>query len=120
MPGISGNLRFMTTQKKAILTGGGLAGFALGCCLAWIMSIVQMWLGPFAANSSINMNTYYPPIGLTVFVVIATCSGVGIGIGMMAAALIRDTSAASPDRTLRDDPEAAPTTTQRNIWGFAK
>jgi hypothetical protein len=88
----------VTAQQRTILSGG-LAGFAVGCGLAWIMNIAQTALGPFAVGPdgpSGNMY-YYPPIGLTIFVIIATCTGAGLAVGMMAWAIFGE--AAAPDRS---------------------
>jgi hypothetical protein len=78
-------------RKRAILSGG-FAGFALGCCVAWILVIVQRALGPFAVGpDGPSGNTYYyPPTALTDIVVLIACSGVGLGIGNMLSALIRE------------------------------
>jgi hypothetical protein len=90
-------LRGVTAQKRTILSGG-LAGFAVGCCLAWIMNIAQTALGPFAVGpAGPNGNTYYyPPIALTIFVIIATCTGAGLAVGMMIWAIL---GKATPDRS---------------------
>lgn len=84
-------------RKKTllILSGGGLAGLALGCCLAWIMNIAQTALGPFNVGPmGPSGNTYYyPPIGLTIFVIIATCTGAGLAVGMMAWAIFGEAAA---------------------------
>jgi hypothetical protein len=42
-----------------------------------------------------NMH-YYPPIALTIFVIIATCTGAGLAVGMMAWAIFGE--AAVPGR----------------------
>jgi hypothetical protein len=78
-------------RKRAIISGG-LSGFALGCFLAWILVIVQRALGPFAVGpDGPNGNMYYyPPTALTVIVVLTACSGLGLGIGNMLSALIRE------------------------------
>lgn len=84
----------MSERRRRAIISGGLAGFALGCFLAWILAIVQIALGPFAVGpDGPNGNTYYyPPTALTVIVVIIACSGVGLGIGNMLSALIREDS----------------------------
>jgi hypothetical protein len=82
----------MSERRKRAIIGGGLAGFALGCVLAWILAIVQIALGPFAVGpDGPNGNMYfYPPTALTVIVVIIASSGLGLGIGNMLSALIRE------------------------------
>jgi hypothetical protein len=54
------------------------------------MHIAQTALGPFAVGPmGPNGNTYYyPPIGLTIFIIIATCTGAGLAIGMVVWAIV--------------------------------
>jgi hypothetical protein len=89
----------MSERRKRAIISGGLAGFALGCNLAWILAIVQRALGPFVAGpDGPNGNMYYyPPTAITVIVVIIASSGLGLGTGNMLSALIRE-----------DPPDTAP------------
>jgi hypothetical protein len=107
----------VTAQKRTILSGG-LAGFAVGCCLAWIMNIAQTALGPFAVGPvGPSGNTYYyPPIGLTIFVIIATCTGAGLAVGMMAWAIFGE---AAPGRSqgLQSSAGASPAADTRHDGG---
>ena len=84
----------MAQKRTILILSGGLAGLAVGCCLAWIMNIAQTALGPFAVGPvGPSGNTYYyPPIGLTIFVIIATCTGAGFAFGVMAWAIFGETA----------------------------
>lgn len=62
------------------------------------MNIAQTALGPFTVGRmGPSGNTYYyPPIGLTIVVIIATCTGAGLAVGMTAWAIFGE--AAAPGR----------------------
>jgi hypothetical protein len=76
--------------------GGLLAGLGLGSCLAWSLNIFEIAhprLGGTCNNASgcdESLASLYPSMALTVFVVLVFSGAFGVGLGLVASALIRN------------------------------
>jgi hypothetical protein len=84
-----------TNMQRNVVASGVIAGLGLGCALAWAINIFE--IGNPRSGLTIYSNTpadaplhsLYPSMALTVFVVLLACCVFGLGLGLMAAALLR-------------------------------
>ena len=82
--------------------GGLLAGLGLGSCLAWSLNIFEIahpQLGGTCSNASgcdEPLASLYPSMALTVFVVLVFSGAFGVGLGLVASALIRSEDVRDP------------------------
>jgi len=71
-------------RRIMAISGGGSVGLGVGIALAWTLGIYQR-----ANPQTINFSSAYPPMALTVFVVVIIAGlAIGLGVGFMLAALI--------------------------------
>jgi hypothetical protein len=77
-------------RRVDAIRGGAAGGCGLGLALAWTLGIFQR-ANPqsYVTNAAGNTAPAYPPMALTVFVVVIIAGlAIGLGIGNMVAALI--------------------------------
>ena len=82
-----------TAKRRLAIWGGLLAGLGLGSCLAWSLNIFEI-ANPQLGTCPIGCDTppasLYPSMVLTVFVVLVFSGAFGVGLGLVASALIRN------------------------------
>jgi hypothetical protein len=86
--------RALTPYRKRrfhAIVGGAAVGLGIGIVLAWIIGIYQRANPqPDITNAAGNISQAYPAMGLTFFVVVIIAgSAIGLGLGYIAASLIR-------------------------------
>jgi hypothetical protein len=67
------------SKRRAAIWGGLLAGLGLGAAAAWALNVFEI------ANPQI-----YPTAGATVLALLVFCGAFGVGLGLVASALIRN------------------------------
>jgi len=95
-------------KRRLAIWGGLLAGLGLGSCLAWLLHIFEIALpqaNPACATGcDPGQASLYPSMALTVFITLLFSGATGLGLGLVASALIRaddvrqSDMAAFPDR----------------------
>jgi hypothetical protein len=92
--------------KRQLATWGGLlAGLGLGSCLALWLSIFEIANPKLGATcnaqatncDNIQLSSLYPSMGLTVFLVLLFGATFGLGLGLVASALIRNENTAQAE-----------------------
>lgn len=95
-------------KQRLAIAGGLLTGLGLGSCLAWSLNIFETSKQLLFLTDGGTTVPHYPSTALTVFVVLVASSAFGVGLGMVAAALIRnDDMRHSGAATAADPPDAA-------------
>jgi hypothetical protein len=86
--------------------GGLLAGLGLGASAACALNIFEI------ANPQI-----YPTAGATVLALLIFCGAIGVGLGLVASALIRNEDLRQGGEATPADPAGGPKP-ERRIFGF--
>jgi hypothetical protein len=104
-------------KRRAAICGGLLAGIGLGALLAWLLDIFEV-----AHPLLRGLTSAYPNMALTAFAVLVFCSTLGVGLGLVASALIRDgdmrqATAADPSDAARSQKSRS---AARTIFGLGR
>ncbi len=90
-------------RRVDAILGGAAAGLGLGLALAWTLGIFQR-ANPQITDAAGNTASAYPPMALTVFVVVIIAGlAIGLGMGFVIAALIPEAQA-EPGRSAAVEP----------------
>lgn len=108
-------------KRRAAVGGGLLAGVGLGSLLAWLLYIYEI------AHRTVptGYGPGYPNMALTTFVLLVFSGALGVGLGLVASALIRDDGGRQAGTATAADPSAAASSQKtrpsaRTIFGFGR
>jgi len=92
------------SRRRIMAIGaGGLIGLGFGIALAWTIGIFQRAnpQGTVISANPGNLSPAYPPMGLTVVVVVIAGLAIGLGLGTLVAALIPHAEPGGPGQDTR-------------------
>jgi hypothetical protein len=93
-------------KRRVAIWGGLLAGVGLGSLLVWLLDIFEI-AHPVLPEVLPGVLRGYPNLALTAFVVIVFSSAFGVGLGLVASALIRDEDVRQVGAATAADPSDA-------------
>lgn len=83
-------------KRRLVIWGALLAGLGLGACPARTLDIFgRAHPQSFSCDDSGCNTTLYPTAAVTVFALLVFCAASGVGVGLVASALIRNEDAAN-------------------------
>jgi hypothetical protein len=110
-------------KRRVAIWGGLLAGLGLGACLAWALNIFEI-AHPENASSCAGYDcslSLYPNPAWTVLVLLIFCGAIGVGLSLVASALIRNEDVRQGGEATPTDPAGAAAggpKPERRIFGF--
>ena len=108
-------------KRRVAIRGGLLAGLGLGACLAWALNIFEIAHPENASSCAGCSLSLYPNLAWTVLVLLIFCGAIGVGLGLVASALIRNEDVRQGGEATSTDPAGASAggpKPERRIFGF--
>lgn len=101
-----------SSKKRAAISGSLLTGLGLGALAAWGLHIFEIGKPALvdhfdSSGDLIGQTSSYPPTALTTFLVLLFGAAFGLGLGLVACALIRDNSVQPRGGGTSPDPPGA-------------